>query len=296
MQGANRPLCPHGPVRSRLSLARGSSPSWGLGLHPRWGCVGCDEARERGADRQRRQDITISALGRKNRPQDVCLQDHRGRTESAGRSQLPRKPAQQPSQKHPGAPGSQEGDWKSLPPLPFPGTPKRPQQPQSSAKLSGFHVPPPQMPEPERTREKAFPQGDAQGQQMNWQLPVNHSGTSLSSPGNRMHSPHAGTGTLNTEGSVGRHAQNKTKSQTHRRSPHRPTHPTAPQPQPRGPGRGEGKGGHGSAHPGEENEVRTSLRRAGHTLAPHQTLLGLAFVFGQRHTSVSLEKGTGPAD
>ena len=62
-RGANRPLCPHGPVRSRLSLARGSSPSWGLGLHPRWGCVGCDEARERGAGRQRRQDVTVAPWG-----------------------------------------------------------------------------------------------------------------------------------------------------------------------------------------------------------------------------------------
>ena len=139
------PLPLHGPVRSRLSLARGSSPSWVLGLNTRWGCVGCDEARERGADGQRWQDVPISAWGREKMLQDVCLQEHCGRRECAGRSQLPKS---QRSSLHRGTLGLQaakrETGSLSLPTLP--GTPKRPQQPQSPAKLSDFHISPPQTP------------------------------------------------------------------------------------------------------------------------------------------------------
>lgn len=38
----------------------------------------------------------------------------------------------------------------------------------------------------------------------------------------------------------------------------------------------------------EEREVRISLTLSP---SPHQTLLGVAFVFGQRHASIRLEKG-----
>lgn len=98
---------------------------------------------------------------------------------------------------------------------------------------------------------------------MNWQLPVNHSGTSFSSPGNRTHSHRD----IKHRGERREACAKQNKKPNTPRRPHRPTHPNPTDPAEGAEGWGR-EGGNESLHPGEENEVRTSSAEPD-TPSPH---------------------------